>query len=326
MKDLVTIIVPVYNLENYIDKCVNSILNQTYGNIELILVNDGSKDRTLDKCNYFKTIDGRVVVISQENKGVSAARNEGIKYASGNYIMFVDGDDFVSEYIVEDLMRAFVDKDIIMAIGRGKIVQEYHYDFPKKEESALEILTNEEMIKRQLLGVSYAQGACIRIFKTDKLGDLRFDEQAKYNEDTFFTYKYNLKNNGKVYFLPKRLYAYYMRKDSASHKLFNEEKLAMVEFSSKIYNDCKDNAELVKYGQYNFINARMAIIKDIIRSKLYRKQRELVKILRDEIRKMGLPKLTELSSKKKIEFMCLKFSGRFYFLFVKIVDCFRRKI
>lgn len=97
MDHKISVIVPVYNVEKYLKRCINSILNQTFKNFELILVNDGSTDNSLNICKNYKEKDGRIQLISQTNKGLSAARNTGLKYAKGKYVCFVDSDDFIEK-------------------------------------------------------------------------------------------------------------------------------------------------------------------------------------------------------------------------------------
>ena len=99
--DKISIIVPVYNAEKYLDQCIQSILNQTHTNIELILVNDGSKDLSEEICLSYEKLDDRVKFINQSNSGVSVARNSGIDYASGTYIGFVDSDDWIHPQMYE---------------------------------------------------------------------------------------------------------------------------------------------------------------------------------------------------------------------------------
>ena len=95
MKDLISIIVPVYNVEEYLPKCLDSIINQSYTNLQIILIDDGSTDASGNICDGYAEKDSRIVVVHQENKGLSAARNTGIKLIAGNYVMFVDSDDYV---------------------------------------------------------------------------------------------------------------------------------------------------------------------------------------------------------------------------------------
>ena len=105
MIDKVSIIVPVYNIENYIRVCVESILAQTYESFELILVDDGSKDNSGILCDEYAAIDSRVKVIHKENGGVSSARNTGLQQAKGKWIMYVDGDDWIEPDMIESLIE-----------------------------------------------------------------------------------------------------------------------------------------------------------------------------------------------------------------------------
>lgn len=108
---LVSIVVPCYNIEKYIERCINSIINQTYKNLEIIAVNDGSKDNTLNILNRLKLKEPRLKVLNYENHGLSFARNRGIEQAQGQYIMFVDGDDFLNENIVNELLNTLEEKN-----------------------------------------------------------------------------------------------------------------------------------------------------------------------------------------------------------------------
>ena len=103
MEDIISIIVPIYNTRRYIDKCVESIVNQTYKNIEIILVDDGSTDGSDKKCDEWKEKDKRIKVIHKENEGASSARNVGIENAKGKYIAFIDSDDYIQKFHLVDL-------------------------------------------------------------------------------------------------------------------------------------------------------------------------------------------------------------------------------
>ena len=106
MDELISVIVPVYNAEKYIEHCIQSLLEQTYKNFELILVNDGSKDRSLELCKAFAEKDRRVKVYDRQNGGASAARNTGLERMEGQYVVFVDSDDYVSKSYLENLYLA----------------------------------------------------------------------------------------------------------------------------------------------------------------------------------------------------------------------------
>lgn len=103
----VSLILPIYNKERFFDRCMDSIFAQTYNNLEIILVNDGSTDRSDEFCKKYANTDNRVVYVSHENRGVSAARNTGLDHATGDYILFIDADDYVENNLVEDIVKIF---------------------------------------------------------------------------------------------------------------------------------------------------------------------------------------------------------------------------
>lgn len=119
-KELISIIVPVYNVENYLERCLQSLINQTYKNIEIVCVNDGSTDNSLNILNDFQKKDSRIKIISQENQGLSEARNVGIKNSSGKYIGFVDSDDWVDLDYYEKLYNALIDSKSDFACANTK--------------------------------------------------------------------------------------------------------------------------------------------------------------------------------------------------------------
>jgi len=125
----ISVVVPVYNVESYIEACVNSIINQTYSNVEIILVDDGSTDNSGLICDNFAEKDSRIKVIHTLNRGLSAARNEGIRNSSGDYIMFIDADDFITLNAVDDIVKKINEqKDVDIVVG--KLI--YYYNEQKQ--------------------------------------------------------------------------------------------------------------------------------------------------------------------------------------------------
>ena len=121
MNKLISIIMPVYNAEKYLNRSIESIMNQTYNNIEIILVNDGSTDNSLEICTSYQEKDNRIKLINQANKGVSFARNKGIDEATGDYIMFIDSDDYVEKNMIEDMVSKITEDDIDLVISGIKM-------------------------------------------------------------------------------------------------------------------------------------------------------------------------------------------------------------
>lgn len=120
---MISVIIPIYNVEEYLEKCVNSVLNQTYSDLEIILVDDGSTDNSGKICDELKNKDNRIIVIHQENQGLSAARNAGIAKALGEYIAFVDSDDYIMEDMYETLYKNLEKTDADISICKYQYVK-----------------------------------------------------------------------------------------------------------------------------------------------------------------------------------------------------------
>jgi glycosyltransferase involved in cell wall biosynthesis len=160
MSDLISIVVPVYNVESYLEKCIDSILNQSYSNFELILVNDGSTDNSGKICSDFEKKDSRIKVINKDNGGLSDARNHGIDIASGRYITFIDSDDFVEvDYIfyLYNLLKKYGTKISICAynilLENGEKI-----NLGKGFEETL--MSKEDSFKRMLNEEGFSVSAC----------------------------------------------------------------------------------------------------------------------------------------------------------------------
>lgn len=127
VKEKVSVVVPVYNAEAYLERCIHSIINQTYGNVEIILVDDGSTDKSYDICQSMSENDKRIIVHQQKNQGCMEARKTGIGYASGKFIMTVDSDDWIENIMIEELMHCVIQYDVDMVLSG------ICYDYTQKE-------------------------------------------------------------------------------------------------------------------------------------------------------------------------------------------------
>ena len=145
MKTKVSVIVPIYNAEMYIDKCIQSIINQTLRDIEIILVDDGSTDRSFEISNKYAKKDERIKIIKQKNKGVGAARNYGVSIATGKFITFIDSDDFVEIDMLEILYNAAINNNCDIIFSGIKIIN--NNDIEYKFTSNSKIYTKQEVFK-----------------------------------------------------------------------------------------------------------------------------------------------------------------------------------
>ena len=188
-KALVSVIVPIFMVEEYLDECIQSIVCQTYSNIEIILVNDGSLDGCPQKCDEWARKDHRIRVIHKPNGGLSSARNAGLDIAKGDYIAFVDSDDYVTPDYVEVMYNRICDDDsvgivsgMIYRLKDGKIT-DYVKDWAIKEER---IISSSKIAISCIKG-SLSEGVWNKLFKSHLLANVRFRE-GRNNEDTLFWY------------------------------------------------------------------------------------------------------------------------------------------
>lgn len=209
MEKLVSIIVPVYNAEDNIKRCLESLINQTYENIEIITVNDGSKDNSLQIIQDIALSDNRIKVFDKSNGGVSSARNLGIKNAGGKYLMFVDADDLITSDAVENCINSVSDFDAVQFLmnsvysdGSVGLYTNIYNDYNDGELDLNKVIN-------LLLSGQVSCGSCTYLYKTDiiKNKNLLFDEELDYGEDFLFVLNYML-NIDSITLIAKPLYQY----------------------------------------------------------------------------------------------------------------------
>lgn len=215
LNNKVSVIIPVYNVEIYLDRCLESVLNQTYKNIEIIIVNDGSTDNSADICYKYSKIDSRVIFIDQINKGVSSARNAALKKASGNYIYFIDSDDYIENNTIELLLKTCIkDKTDIVSCNYYKEQVNGKREVIIKKDS---FIMDKETFIKELIDPNSISGFLWNKFYKKDLIDVnicKFDETVKIMEDLLFNLEISEKVK-KVSYLDYPLYHYIQRDNSA---------------------------------------------------------------------------------------------------------------
>lgn len=153
MNKLISVIIPVFNVEKYLERCIKSIINQTYKNLEILLINDGSTDKSIEICNRYLEIDNRIVLLNKENGGLSSARNLGIDKAKGEYISFVDSDDFIHELMYETLVSNLEKNDCDISIIESlDVIEDKDFIFELKNNNNSIVYSKEESIANYLDG------------------------------------------------------------------------------------------------------------------------------------------------------------------------------
>ena len=227
---LLSIIVPVYNVEKYLENCINSLINQTLHNIEIILVDDGSTDNSGLICDQYQLIDKRIKVIHKQNRGISDTRNIGIKNATGRYIGFVDSDDCVKKTMFETLYNIALENDAdIVQCDFTRIYENQKNNICKQ----LDIQKiNEYKGEDVLYKLDGKEGEKIvvvwnKIYKKELFDGIKFPLN-KINEDEFITYKLIHKSR-KLIDVDMKMYYYRQREDSIMSKEFSIERLDVIE-------------------------------------------------------------------------------------------------
>ncbi|WP_343347203.1 glycosyltransferase [Terrisporobacter petrolearius] len=223
MEPLLSIIVPAFNIENYISRCLESLINQNYKNIEIIVVDDGSKDKTGEIIDDYAKQDYRIKFIHKKNEGVSIARNTGIDIAKGDYIGFVDGDDTVDKEMFEILIKNAVDYNADISHCGYKMVFPSRIDYYYNTENII-IQNNYDGLEGLLKADKIEPGLWNKIYKANLFNDFRLNPNIKYNEDLLANF-YLFKRSKKSVFYDKCMYNYLIRKGSAATKEISPNKL-----------------------------------------------------------------------------------------------------
>ena len=234
---LVSIIVPVYNVEQYLSECVDSVLAQTYTNLEVILVDDGSPDNCGNICEQYKNSDIRVKVIHKENGGLSEARNFGLEVCKGDLIAFIDSDDYISPCFVETMVHAMIKNECqVAALVSSKPFCDGDIVGLDLDPSFCKIskCSAQEGLK-MMLYQNIATGAPFKICQREVFYNIRFPKGYLY-EDVATTYKEFFQAK-EVCLIEGKLYAYRKRKDSITHQSFSRKKLISIKIHDQLVSD-----------------------------------------------------------------------------------------
>ncbi|MEH7095825.1 glycosyltransferase [Neobacillus vireti] len=280
MNPTISIIVPIYKVEQYLHNCIDSILAQTFLDFELILVNDGSPDGCGRICDEYKKTDKRVKVIHKKNGGAYSAYNAGLDVAQGEYIGIVDGDDYIDRDMYETLYRLAIEHNADVAECSLNIVSENGLS-PKENHGKIE-KGNHLFALKKLLEFPYLNGPCTKLYKKELFNDLRYPK--KLYEDSFMAYKIYYKLN-KYVFLGRGKYNYIKREDSTmgEQRNYSLNNLDGLEVQVERYNFLKqriNEPEILNMAEYHLFNQIMfhyemlQIFKELDPQK---KNREMIK-------------------------------------------------
>lgn len=270
---LISVIIPVYNAEKYLPKCIESVLQQTYSNLEIIMVDDGSQDNSVSIIESYQARDSRIKLITQKNSGVSAARNTGIRNATGEYIGFVDSDDWIDSGMYETLLE-LLDKNNaeISSVEINRVFDEQ--DIPTSKPGIEKVYSQEEYAKRFFkIGSQEILYYCYnKLYKNSCVSQDMFPNY-KVGEDVISTYKAILKATKIV---TSDLKMYYYRQGTGITAQFNENYLKLVNVWDEVYKLSQENK--LAYCDWALINQqriRFTLLSELALSGKYKENTEI---------------------------------------------------
>ena len=264
---LISLIIPCYNAEQTLEKCLNSVVQQSYGNLEIIIIDDGSTDRTSEICKDFQSKDVRIVVFRQDNSGVSKARNKGVHAAKGEYICFVDSDDWVEPNYCAELYHLLITENADIAIVEASYEDENGtvvFDKPISPEKvfdgkrALILLLEDKFIQSHPWG---------KLYKSSFLKNINFPEDLKCFEDYSTLFKI-FDQAIKVVRSDEKLYHYLQHEDSLSHNLSPETAYFFFLAITEVFNFWQSTTQIKNQGNItkNIIRKLLMVLKRILRN------------------------------------------------------------
>lgn len=253
MQPLISVVVPIYKVEGYLSRCVDSIINQTYKNLEIILVDDGSPDNCPKMCDDYATNDSRIKVVHKKNGGLSDARNAGMKVATGEYISFIDSDDYIALDFFETLYNTMQsEKSDIVECSVVKFYENNHFDEYKDDLNIISFGT-QDALSKLIAENPFKQHVWNKLYKSSLVLDIPY-AVGKLNEDEFWTYQI-FGRAKKVTRLHKTMYYYFQRENSIMGNTYNlcrldalEGKLNRQKYIEEKFPELKTQAKIDLYG------------------------------------------------------------------------------
>ena len=257
----VSIIIPVYNNEQYIEKCIQSVLNQTFENFEVIVINDGSTDKSGEILEKLNREDSRIILIEQKNQGVAVARNRGMNKATGKYISFIDSDDYVSNDYIEYLYRLIVENngDISIVLPQVFFDEQKSVEINNKKEK-IKIYNPKDALLTMMYQKEFDTSAWGKLYNRKLFRDVKFPVRKLY-EDISTIYKTFLKSKVIVYSNQKK-YFYLKRNDSIMGRKFKNNDMDYIYQTLEVLNFFLKSSDksLFNASKCRFLNANFSIL------------------------------------------------------------------
>lgn len=317
---MISVIVPIYNVEDYLPHCLDSLLAQTYQDLQIILIDDGSTDNSGNICDEYVRKDARFMVIHQSNHGISEARNKGLEYVNGDYVYFIDGDDYIHPQMLETLFQALHHSNYGFAMVDFKRV----WDFKIEEihENCKRISISQDELFKQLfnhspskLGLNEIHFHVVwnKLYRKDLIKEIKFIitgcEDAEFNNKVFF-------RTLKAIYIDAPLYYWFQRSSSITHQPFNRINLKQIHSYYTCLNEIPLNK--IEYRAACLEKLYKTMINRRFRSKYTKYKKECLSIIKDVKQKTIKEFIgnTHISLKMKIVLLIFYYFPTLYFLYM----------
>lgn len=286
-KPLISIIIPIYKVERYLERCVKSVLSQTYQNLEIILVDDGTPDNAGIMADNFAKTDSRIKVIHQKNAGLGAARNTGIRNATGKYISFVDSDDWIAPCMIEYLYRLISTNNADYASIKMHITPDEIYEIEQPKEE-IKLLSGDDMFRLffRISSPDINYCTCDKLFRADIVRKIQFIEGKRFED---IDYCYKIINECNLAVISNQIYYFYFVNTAGiSNGELKPADFDLLDIWKIIVSDCDSNLpKYEEYARYNYIRAHFGLIGKAAKCGVSEKftdwtqqKKELVSVLR----------------------------------------------
>lgn len=299
---LISVIIPIYNAEKYLDDCIKSVVNQSYENLDIILVNDGSTDKSKEICEKWIEKDSRIRLINQSNMGAAMAKNSGLNNIKGNLFMILDSDDLLHKNNIEILYGCMQKEKSDIIEARHTTVSEEFKNIHIRQNNKKENFNTENALKELIISRKFHQTPWNKLYKTELLKDIRFPKD-KYIDDEYWTYKL-FANAKKITWTNEVLYYYRQHEESTMGRMYSIKRLDVIDALYDRYKFMKKNFPnlsdlsckvFLKNCIYNF--QKLCMFNELDNNQKFRE--DLLKKIRQTIKK---EKINGLSIKEKLLF------------------------
>lgn len=278
---VISVIIPIYNVECYIERCLRSVISQTYKKLDIILIDDGSTDNSGDICDLWEEKDKRIRVYHTNNYGVSHARNEGLKHIRGHYVSFIDADDWIDTDMFEKMINQIVETHCEIGVCGYKLEYNGFAEINLKKdkcctfsrEDATQLIFCYENNKKPK---TISWELCDKIFDKKVIQNLKFDESIHVGEDMLFCWQ-ALKQSRRIAYIPLFAYHYFMRPRSAMHQVASAKSLSVLKAVRIILQDTNNESDgIQKVIRDHYLRIGVRHSRGILRLHAYQFKKEVI--------------------------------------------------